>query len=82
MRLITASQLAEKWQLKPSRIYELARLKIIPSVRLGRQVRFDEAALLEWISRGGKTQPATERQAQEARKARKGVKNDDNEKDC
>jgi excisionase family DNA binding protein len=35
------------------RVYEAARLGLIPCVRIGRQVRFDEAALREWIAKGG-----------------------------
>jgi excisionase family DNA binding protein len=40
------------------RVYECARLGLIPSVRIGRQVRFDEDALREWVQRGGSAQPA------------------------
>lgn len=39
------------------RVYECARLGLIPSVRIGRQVRFDEDALREWIQRGGNVEP-------------------------
>lgn len=35
------------------RVYECARLGLIPSVRIGRQVRFDEDELREWIRKGG-----------------------------
>jgi excisionase family DNA binding protein len=37
-----------------ARVYELARSRVIPSVRLGRQVRFDGAVLEEWIRNGGR----------------------------
>jgi excisionase family DNA binding protein len=40
------------------RVYECARLGLIPSVRIGRQVRFDEDALREWVQRGGNAKPA------------------------
>lgn len=40
------------------RVYECARLGLIPSVRIGRQVRFDEDALREWVRRGGNAKPA------------------------
>ncbi len=36
------------------RVYELARQRIIPSVRLGRQVRFDEDAIRAFIDSGGR----------------------------
>jgi excisionase family DNA binding protein len=57
MRLLTAKEVSQVLQVKPARVYELAREQVIPSVRLGeRQVRFDEAALREWIARGGAAQ--------------------------
>ena len=41
-----------------ARVYEAARLGLIPSVRIGRQVRFDEDALQEWAKGGGRTRPS------------------------
>jgi excisionase family DNA binding protein len=40
------------------RVYECARLGLIPSIRIGRQVRFDEDALREWAKNGGSAIPA------------------------
>jgi hypothetical protein len=34
-------------------MYDLAKRNLIPTVRLGRQVRCPEAKLLEWIEHGG-----------------------------
>lgn len=54
MKLITAKELADFWQMPLARVYELARSGVLPVVRMGeRQIRFDEAALKEWIARGG-----------------------------
>ena len=53
MRLLLAPEAAELLRVTPNRMYELARRNMIPAVRLGRQVRFPEAKLLEWIERGG-----------------------------
>ena len=39
-----------------ARVYEAARLGLIPCVRIGRQVRFDEETLRRWIEEGGSTQ--------------------------
>lgn len=51
MKLLTASEVANILRVSTARAYELARIKCIPSIILGqRQVRFDEVALLEWIS--------------------------------
>ena len=53
MRLLTAKETAGVLQVTLPRVYELARLGLIPSVRMGRQIRFDEDKLREWATRGG-----------------------------
>src|SRR6266853_1223257 len=54
MRLIQAKRASEVLSVSLARLYELARLGIIPVVRLGpRQIRFDEDALTEWVRQGG-----------------------------
>jgi len=58
MRLLTAKEVAPILQVTPARVYELARERAIPSIRIGeRQLRFDEAALREWCASGGSLQP-------------------------
>ena len=53
MRFLTAKEVSMLLQIPLARVYELARLNVIPTVRMGRQVRFNEDALREWASRGG-----------------------------
>jgi excisionase family DNA binding protein len=54
MRLIQAKRASDVLSVSLARLYELARLGIIPVVRLGpRQIRFDEDALTEWVRQGG-----------------------------
>lgn len=54
MRLIQAKRASEVLSVSLARLYELARLGVIPVVRLGpRQIRFDEDALTEWAKHGG-----------------------------
>ena len=36
-----------------ARVYQLAREGVLPCVRLGRQIRFDERALRAWVEGGG-----------------------------
>lgn len=60
MRLLTAKQTAELLQVALPRVYELARLNLIPCVRMGRQIRFDENALREWVARGGTTETTSQ----------------------
>lgn len=62
MKLLTAREVAVLLKLKPQRVYELARGGKIPSVRVGRQVRFDESALRHWIETGGSHLPGGWRQ--------------------
>jgi excisionase family DNA binding protein len=52
-RLLTADEVAGATGLPKARVYELARDGDMPSVSLGRAVRFSEAALLKWIGEGG-----------------------------
>jgi excisionase family DNA binding protein len=57
-RLAKADKVAQILNVDKHRVYELAR-EILPAgvvVRLGRQVRFDEEALNDWIARGGTAQ--------------------------
>ena len=51
-QLLTAEQVAERWQVPPSHAYRLAREGKVPSVRLGRYVRFRLDAI-EAFERGG-----------------------------
>jgi len=54
MRLITAREASEALGVALPRVYELARTKIIPFVRLGpKQIRFDQDELTAWAKRGG-----------------------------
>jgi excisionase family DNA binding protein len=39
-QLLTAEQVAERWQVPAAHVYRLARNGAVPSVRLGRYVRF------------------------------------------
>ncbi len=55
MRLLTMTQVAKILQVSPSRVYELARQRLLPVVRLGRQIRVDEDELREWIKAGGQS---------------------------
>jgi hypothetical protein len=53
--LAKADRVARILNVDKARVYELARTVFPPGVvvRIGRQVRFDERALLEWLRKGG-----------------------------
>ncbi|HLA09561.1 MAG TPA: helix-turn-helix domain-containing protein [Pyrinomonadaceae bacterium] len=54
MRLLDAKEVAQILKISTQRVYELTRQGILPSVRIGaRQIRFEEARLLDWIENGG-----------------------------
>ena len=60
MKLVDAGRVAEILGVSQARTYELARTRILPDgvvVRLGRQIRFDEQSLVEWIRGGGEALP-------------------------
>ncbi len=60
MGLLTVHEVAELLRVTPARAYAMAREGIFPLgvvVRLGRQVRFNEAALREWVAAGGQALP-------------------------
>lgn len=52
-RLLTADEVAPYLRVPTARVYEMARLDLIPAIRMKRQVRFLESALREWLERGG-----------------------------
>jgi excisionase family DNA binding protein len=58
MRLIKAKEAAELLDVRLPRLYELARLKVVPFVRFGpKQIRFDPDVLAEWSRQGGVGKP-------------------------
>lgn len=65
MQLMTIEQVCEVLRVKRARVYELIREGLLPSVRLGRQVRISEDALRAWIKDGGKPLPGGWRKADE-----------------
>jgi excisionase family DNA binding protein len=56
-RLMDAVETGKFFGIQPQRIYDMARKGILPVVRLGRQIRFDQDQLEKWISEGGKALP-------------------------
>ncbi len=52
-RLLTAEEVAARWQVKAAHVYRLARENRVPVVRLGRYYRFRLQALEQFESAGG-----------------------------
>jgi excisionase family DNA binding protein len=47
-RLLTAKELADRWQVSKAQVYRLAREGRIPAVPIGRYYRFRIAAIEAW----------------------------------
>jgi excisionase family DNA binding protein len=47
-RLLTAEQLADRWQVSKAQVYRLARDSRIPAVPIGRYYRFRVGAIEAW----------------------------------
>jgi len=56
-RVWRVAEVARILDVSESRVYELIRQEILPSVRLGRQIRVDKKALDEFIQGGGQALP-------------------------
>jgi excisionase family DNA binding protein len=52
-RLLTAEQLADRWQVSPAHVYRLTREGAVPVVRLGRYYRYRAAAIELFEEAGG-----------------------------
>ncbi|MBA2668530.1 MAG: helix-turn-helix domain-containing protein [Trueperaceae bacterium] len=51
--MLTADEASDLLRVRRPQVYALARDGIIPSVRVGRAVRFSRARLEQWIADGG-----------------------------
>ena len=51
--LLTAEDVARRWQVKPAHVYRLAREGALPAVRLGRYRRFRLESIETFESEGG-----------------------------
>ena len=55
-QLLTADQVAERWQVPKAHVYRLTREGQLPTVRLGRYCRYRLAAIEAWEAHGGTRQ--------------------------
>ena len=52
--MLTAKQVSRLLRIRLPQVYVLARDGVIPSVRVGRTVRFNRDRLFAWIDAGGR----------------------------
>lgn len=57
MLLVKANVVAKKLDVSEARVYELAKLGLLPCVRMGRQVRFRPEEIDAFIASGGAAFP-------------------------
>ena len=53
MRLLTIKEVAEILRVRDQRAYQLIHAKILPAVRIGRQLRVSEDSLRAFVESGG-----------------------------
>ncbi|MTV61782.1 helix-turn-helix domain-containing protein, partial [Streptococcus pneumoniae] len=58
LRFFTVPEIADLLQMKRERVYEAVRLGLVPAVHIGRQIRIEEKAFVEWVRDGGQTHAA------------------------
>lgn len=51
--LLTPEEVADRLKVKASWVYQAAQRDALPSVKVGRYVRFREADIAKWIADGG-----------------------------
>jgi excisionase family DNA binding protein len=51
IRLLTTKELMDKLKVKRNTIYQLRKDAELPTIKLGRTIRFDEAEIDKWLKR-------------------------------
>ena len=66
VELLTVPETAHILRVRPARAYELVREGVIPSIRLGRQIRIDRETLAAWLRDGGQDVPTKRQRERES----------------
>jgi excisionase family DNA binding protein len=57
IHLLTMQEVADCLDVSLQRAYEMGCCGLLPAVRMGRQIRVEEAGLMSWIESGGRALP-------------------------
>jgi putative molybdopterin biosynthesis protein len=57
IQMLTMQEVAERLGVSLQRAYEMGRTGLLPTVRMGRQIRVEEGRLMSWIESGGRALP-------------------------
>jgi excisionase family DNA binding protein len=70
-RLITAKQVSELIEVRPSTVYQWVHLGLIPYVKIGKSVRFKKDELFRWIDKNHRRERVSFKSVEKALKAKR-----------
>jgi excisionase family DNA binding protein len=70
-RLMTAKQVSELIEVKPSTVYQWVHLGLIPYVKIGKCVRFKKDELFRWIDKNHRRERVSFKSVEKALKAKR-----------
>ena len=70
-RLITAKQVSELIEVKPSTVYQWVHLGLIPYVKIGKCVRFKKDELFRWIDKNHRRERVSFKSVEKALKTKR-----------
>ena len=71
-RLMTAKQVSELIEVRPSTVYQWVHLGLIPYVKIGKCVRFKKEELLRWIDKNHRKERISFRSIEKSLKSKRG----------
>ena len=70
-RLMTAKQVSELIEVRPSTVYQWVHLGLIPYVKIGKSVRFKKDELFRWIDKNHRRERVSFKSVEKALKAKR-----------
>ena len=70
-RLMTAKQVSELIEVKPSTVYQWVHLGLIPYVKIGKSVRFKKDELFRWIDKNHRRERVSFKSVEKSLKAKR-----------
>ena len=72
-RLMTAKQVSELIEVRPSTVYQWVHVGLIPYVKIGKCVRFKKDELLRWIDKNHRKERVSFKSVEKSMKKRTSV---------
>lgn len=70
-RLMTAKQVSELIEVKPSTVYQWVHLGLIPHIKIGKCVRFKKDELFRWIDKNHRKEKVSFKSVEKRLKAKR-----------